>query len=83
MSERELSELLSNSDSELGSDDEDLKEPDATKRFVPSEEVQQLLSSTSLKLLKNDHRKSIMNKLVCDPAHPSKVDEAVFTLVPK
>ena len=40
VSERERSKLLSDSGSDLGSDDEDLKEPDAKKRFVPSEEVQ-------------------------------------------
>ena len=73
MSERERSKLLSDSDSDLGSNDEDLKEPDAKKQFVPCEKVQQLLNSTSLKPLKNDCRKLIINKLpipACDPAHP-------------
>ena len=84
--ERERSELLSDSDSDLGSEDEDLKVPDAKKRFMSSEEVQQLLNSTSLKPLKNDRRKSIINKLpipACDPAYPPKLDEAVSTLIPK
>ena len=44
------------------------------------------MNSTSLKPLKNDRCKSIINKLpipACDPAHPPKLDEAVSTLIPK
>ena len=82
MSDREHAELLSNSDSD-GSGDEDLNEPDAKKKFVPTEELMKLLHSASLKPLSC---RSIVNKLpipVCDPAHPPKLDEAVSALVPK
>ena len=41
--ERECSEFLSDSENELDSDDQTLKEPDIKKWFVPSEGVQQLL----------------------------------------
>ena len=35
VSERERSELLNDSDSELGSEDDDLKEPEAKRWFTP------------------------------------------------
>ena len=87
VSDRERSDLLSDSENELGSDeDDDLKEPEAKKRFTPSEGVQKLLSSMSSKPLKNERRRTIINKLpmpASDPAHPPKLDEAVSSLVPK
>ena len=78
---------VSDSENELGSDDDDdLKEQEAKKRFTPSEGVRKQLSSMSSKPLKNERRRAIINKLpmpAIDPAHPPKLDEAVSSLVPK
>lgn len=82
ISEEERGELLS---SEESSDEEEVQ-PAAKRKFVPTEEVKKFLDAVSLKPLKNEKRKTTMNRYpvpACDPAHPPVLDESVASLVPK
>ena len=81
---RRLLESRSESASESESDSD---EPVTKKRkFTPKEETIVFLKGLTDKPLKNEERKSIAAKfplLSYDPAHPSKLDEAVVNLIPK
>ena len=57
------------------------EEPELKKRLTPSVKIQSWLEST--KLLKNDHRKSVLGKHPIQLAIKPKLDEAVAALVPK
>lgn len=83
LSDTERNELLSGSED---SDEEEEKEPPSKKKFTPSEDTKRFLAATSLKPLKNEKRKGMINRFpmpACDSAHPPKLDEAVGALVPK
>lgn len=75
--------------SESTSDDEsssDTEEPPSKKSFVPNRELLNSLNSYSIKPMKNDNRRKVIDQLPtlsCDAAHPPKLNEALAHLLPK
>ena len=66
--------------------DSEQDEPLAKRRCVPTKDTVKFLRSVVEKPLKNEKRKALANKFPlpsCDPAHPPKLGESIFCLIPK
>jgi len=74
------------SGSEINDDkDTELAEPPA-KKFAPSKETLNLLSSASSRPMKNEVRRKVIGKLpipACDMVHPTKLNESISWFIPK
>ena len=80
---QERRELLGDSTDESISEGE---EPPAKKKFVPNEELLGLLNTCTLRPMKNENRRKVIDQLPtlsCDAAHPPKLNDALAHLLPK